>query len=656
MRLRTNIFVWVFLATIVPLTALSLGATYYSEHAYQREVDRAVFRSLDNITATLTRQQEANRHLILGISRAPAVQAYLPVLAAMQRGELLTNIGVHQRRVNHYFEGFQTILPGAFILRILDSQGNTVVKVSQTHISPAIYESLSGLRYAEQEINDSHFVQALSRLPADEVSTMVVPQNHASSDLVYSYLLQDCVVPLYRDGMFIGAVVLTTTGEELDRILNHATRLYGGSLMLLELDPDKSAQALVLYDATDKHLFAQLRRSPVMLQQSYARLLTEEADAKPDGRLITTNDTYLYYHSWLPYPNQFTSWLLVSRIEDDQISAPFTRIRISILLIATTALFITLLLTDLGARRIARPLTGLARRFKAFADGDRQQHVTTDQPIEEVRALAKAFNYLSETLQVAETERDRAQHMVLQSNKLASIGQMAAGIGHEINNPLNNILSYSKLIARGVKASTRLDAELREQLLNDLQALRDEALRASDIVKGILNFARQVPPAYSHFAIPPWLDDTLKLVQQSAKSRHIRLDLHNQYHGNLEGDRSQLQQALVNLLLNAIQASPADGTVQLHVHVEGERLIITVMDEGTGISEAALDNIYDPFFTTKSEGEGSGLGLSISLGIVERHNGTLDIRNNPLRGVTATMILPIHDSTDESAGQTEIDP
>jgi two-component system NtrC family sensor kinase len=180
--------------------------------------------------------------------------------------------------------------------------------------------------------------------------------------------------------------------------------------MLLELDPDKSAQALVLYDATDKRMFAQLRRSPVMLQQSYARLLTEEADAKQDGRLITTNDTYLYYHSWLPYPNQFTSWLLVSRIEDDQISAPFTRIRISILLIATTALFITLLLTDLGARRIARPLTGLARRFKAFADGDRQQHVTTDQPIEEVRALAKAFNYLSETLQVAETERDRAQH------------------------------------------------------------------------------------------------------------------------------------------------------------------------------------------------------------------------------------------------------
>jgi two-component system NtrC family sensor kinase len=656
MRLRTNIFVWVFLATIVPLTILSLGATYYSERTYQREVDRTVLSSLENLAATLVRQQEANRNLILGISRAPALQAYMPVLMAIREGKAIPDSNRRQRRVNLYFEGFQTILPGVFILRILDNQGNTLVKVNQSHISPAIYESLAGRRYVEQEINDSQFVQTLAQLPADEVSSLVIPQQHASSDLTFTYLLQDFVVPLYNDDMFIGAVVLTTAGEELDQILDHATRLYDGSLMLLELNTDNPAQALVLYDAASGHQFAQIRHAPVIQQQPYIRQLVEDADIKPDGRLITASDTHVYYHSWLPYPNQFTSWLLASRIEGARISAPFTRIRISILLIATTALFITLLLTDLGARRIARPLTGLARSIKTFADGDRQQHVAIDQPIDEVRALAQAFNYLSETLQVAEAERDHAQHMVLQSNKLASIGQMAAGIGHEINNPLNNILSYSKLIARSLATTNHLDPELQKQMHRDLQALRHETLRASDIVKGILNFARQVPPAYSRFAVQPWLDDTLRLVQQTARSRHVRLDLDNQFQGELEGDRSQLQQALVNLMLNAIQASPEGGTVQLRVHFEDTKLIITVTDEGIGIDEAVLDNIYDPFFTTKAEGEGSGLGLSISLGIIERHNGTLDIRNKLPLGVCATLVLPVKADTKHSASQPATEP
>lgn len=650
MRLRTNIFVWVFLATIVPLTLLSLGATYYSESSYQREVDRAVLSSLENIAATLSRQQEASRHLVLGISRAPAVQGYLPVLESMLQGEVPNDSEMRTRRVNHYFEGFQTILPGVFLLRILDSQGNTVVKVSQNRVSPAIYESLAGLRYAEQEIADPRFVEDLARLPAEEVSSMILPQHRRPGQLTDTYLLQDNVVPLYRDEVFVGAVVLTMAGEALDRILDHATRLYDGRLQLLELDPDTPDRAVILYDADAGHRFARLRRAPVRAPPATARRLADEAEARPEGRLVLSGKTHLYYQSWLPYPNQFTSWLLASRIDGEVISAPFRRIRMSIVLIAATALLITLLLTDLGARRIARPLTVLTRRIKAFADGDNRQHVATNQPIDEVRALAAAFNYLSDTLQAAEAERDHAQHMALQSNKLASIGQMAAGIGHEINNPLNNILSYSKLIARSLRNADDLAPELRQQLQRDLEALREETLRASDIVKGILNFARQVPPAYSRFAIRPWLADTLKLVQQSARSRHLRLELHAGYDGELEGDRSQLQQALVNLLLNAIQASPADATVHLAVHTEGEQLIITVTDEGCGIDPAVLANIFDPFFTTKAEGEGSGLGLSISLGIVERHHGTLEIHNHPHGGVIATLRLPLQATTDEPAG------
>jgi two-component system NtrC family sensor kinase len=418
--------------------------------------------------------------------------------------------------------------------------------------------------------------------------------------------------------------------------------------MIVELNPDNpDLHGTRLHDEVDGLRFSQVYAASRQLKTSYADEFLEYAADNPEGIFTTPEGQPIYYTVLFAYPNQFTSWVVASRLDANQISAPFTRIRIGIGLFATAALFISILLTDLGARRIARPICQLASQIKAYADGERQQHATTRQPTDEVRALADAFNYLSDTLQAAETERDRAQHMVLQSNKLASIGQMAAGIGHEINNPLNNILSYTKLLTRNLQQNNTVDSSERQQLLTDLQSLRDETLRASEIVKGILNFARQVPPQYSCFDVQPWLEKTLKIVRQAAKSHQVKLVLENEYAGELEGDRGQLQQALVNLLLNAIQASPANSTVQLAAHAEDGHLIIKVCDQGTGISESTLDNIFDPFFTTKPEGEGSGLGLSISLGIVERHQGHLDISNNPQQGVTARLSIPLQAQLDE---------
>jgi len=175
---------------------------------------------------------------------------------------------------------------------------------------------------------------------------------------------------------------------------------------------------------------------------------------------------------------------------------------------------------------------------------------------------------------------------------------------------------------------------------SDLVSLKEEALRASEIIKGILNFARQVTPQYAPFTIRQWLQDTFNLVQQTAKSAGVRLSFDCEEDVIIEGDRGQLQQALINLLINAIQASDRDDEVHVVVQVDEEEVAISVIDQGSGVASGDLDRIYDPFFTTKPEGVGSGLGLSISLGIVERHDGKLILSNNPDRGTTATMVIP----------------
>jgi len=212
---------------------------------------------------------------------------------------------------------------------------------------------------------------------------------------------------------------------------------------------------------------------------------------------------------------------------------------------------------------------------------------------------------------------------------------MAAGIGHELNNPLNNILSFSKLIERDTPS---LNADTQE----DLQGLRNEVERAGRIVKGILNFARQVPPEYTQFDLTVWLNDTLLLVQPEAHKCHVKTVLLDAPDVQMEGDRQQLQQVLVNLLMNAIQASEPNTTVELSAEIIEPGIVkVLVSDQGSGIDDSQRDKIFDPFYTTKKVGEGSGLGLSISLGIVQYHEGQLSLLNNDKGGVDAILALPL---------------
>lgn len=644
MRIRSSIFFWVFFATIVPLTVLALAATYYTEFSYQRDVTRTVNTSLDSLAMEIQRHLENNADLALGMSRAPAVNSFLPVLDAITKNETLPDINIRRSRMNHFFEGFQTIIHGTFFLRILDINGNTLIKVGQQQRSPAIYESLSGINYVEQEINHPEFVKQLRQLPRNETSTLRLPQHKQSNGIIFNFPLLDYAVPLYHEDIQVGALAITLAGEQIDRIFDNAPKFYDGNIFLTENnadDPNRHGQ--LLYELEHNLRLAQIRPKRISVQDIYSFDVLENAINLSEGQYQTDNNQYTHYFvEMFPYPNKLASWIITSRIESDVISAPFNQIRTWIWAIAGAALIISLLLTDIGARMIARPVSQLATNLKAYADGDQKNRVTTNEAIDEIASLAEAFNYMADTLDEAQQQRDRAQHMMLQSNKLASIGEMAAGIGHEINNPLNNILSYTKLISRSIaNNSAELQAQQVTHLQADLDSLRDEALRASDIVRSILNFGRQVPPHYTSFAIKAWLDDTLNLVQQTAKSRHIQLNLDYQGNNELQGDRGQLQQALINLLLNAIQASPQDGHVTISARIDEDRLIINIIDQGSGISTEDMDRIFDPFFTTKPEGEGSGLGLSISLGIIEHHHGTLILTNNDGQGTTASVILPL---------------
>jgi two-component system NtrC family sensor kinase len=626
----------VFLATIVPLTTVALLGTYYIEYNYEHGVEQSITANLQNLGTELKRRLQAQSDFALGLSRANAIQEFLPLLKQAETGRVDSGFNTYRSRINHYFEGFQTILQGMYVMRLMDKFGNVYVKVSQDRRSVPVYEGISGMLFVEPEINGIEFMEKLHAMTPSEVNTLVLMHNGQQSSLMETLPLLDYVVPLYYEDELIGAISLTLFGESLDSILNHAPRLYDAKLFLVENNPDiPKRHGMILYDDTHEIKISQIRNEPKGIVEVYGDKLLEKISNRPAGTFhLKDQRESIYFYEIFPYQTNLASWIMAMRVPDEAVAEPFKQVRQVIWSIAGVALVISLFLGDIGVRLIARPIRRLSLNLLSYAQGEHDQRMETNARIDEIRDMEKAFNTMADSLNTASKERDKAQHMMLQNAKLASIGQMAAGIGHEINNPLNNILSYAKLLERSATGENA-------RILADLKSLKEEALRASDIIRGILNFARQVPPHYAPFNVASWLQDTINLVRQTAKTAGIELAYDCDESLVIEGDRGQLQQALINLLINAIQSSTTGMEVRVSVTSDAMNAIIRVIDQGKGIAHEIIDYIYDPFYTTKPEGEGSGLGLSISLGIVERHRGKLIIENNMQQGVTATMTIPL---------------
>jgi len=642
-RLKTNIFLWVLLASILPLLVLALAVITYSEKQYLKEVGREVNASLNNIVSELDRRLYYERQMILSLANSASMKQYLPVLKSATSGDLHHGYFGLSERLENFLSSFQGVVPGFKNIRVLDSEGNSLIKVRFGVGAVSADDGIETNPYAEEELDDADFRHQLDELPDAELSFLLQPESRWELDEgLRGPVMMDAVFPLSYEKDRVGYLMVNFTGNLVDKILDVVPRLHNGRLLLAEINSDdKSRDGMLLYDDIQGLRLTQQNLSPMYLRVHEGGLLWENVHNKPDGQFTSdAGEAMTYFIEYLPYPNLLATWVLAARVDRQTLVAPFAPIRWAIFLLAVVAVAMSLVLANLGARNIARPISELASYLKRYADGDHRSRVHVGGA-SEIQQMEGSFNYMADKLEHAREERDRAQGMMLQSAKLASIGEMAAGIGHEINNPLNNMLSLIKLMKRDVK-----DAD--SKTLGDLESLREEALRASSIVKSILNFARQVPPQYTQFNALEWLEETRLLVQQAYHLKNMQCHVIVDAASVIQGDRLQLQQVLVNLLLNAIQASEKGAEIIISMQQQEGFQHIHVEDHGKGIKQSDMERIFDPFFSTKDVGEGSGLGLSISLGIVERHGGKLTIENNSDGGVTASIILPAAPSHNNS--------
>ena len=227
------------------------------------------------------------------------------------------------------------------------------------------------------------------------------------------------------------------------------------------------------------------------------------------------------------------------------------------------------------------------------------------------------------------------QARVAQSERLASVGMLAAGVAHEINNPLGGILALTSL--------TLEDTPTPDQRRDNLEEVVRQTERCRDIVKSLLEFSRQSKEGTESVDLNEIARDTYALVGSQSLFFNVVVVMDLDPHlPRIMADRSQLQQVFMNLFVNAAQAMQEEGriTVKSCYGRQDGHVVVTVSDTGHGIDKQHIARIFDPFFTTKEDGRGTGLGLSIAYGIVTQHGGTITVDSEPGKGTTFSMRFP----------------
>jgi two-component system NtrC family sensor kinase len=331
-----------------------------------------------------------------------------------------------------------------------------------------------------------------------------------------------------------------------------------------------------------------------------------------------------------------------------------------LLALATTLLLIAALIM-FTSKNIKNPLNDLIKASIAVANGNKNTRleIKTNQ-LDDMRMVSQAFNDMLDNLQSATEELQNwsqqleykvqkkseelgaAQNELIHIERIASLGKLSSSVAHEINNPLSGILVYTKLIHKQL-SNPELDKTKKDTMLKHLKLIENETKRCGEIVKGLLEFSKKDQEDFESKHLHKILQDTYELMTHPIRIANIS------FHADLQAKSdlifcspNQIKQACVAILVNATEAVHENGEIIISTsNPDIETIRIDISDNGIGMPEDDIPQIFQPFFSTKHDTSGIGLGLAIVHGIVKSHNGRVDVKSELGRGTTISITLPL---------------
>jgi len=294
------------------------------------------------------------------------------------------------------------------------------------------------------------------------------------------------------------------------------------------------------------------------------------------------------------------------------------------------------------ANKIMNPVHQLIKASQQVSEGSLTPEIGPLSKDKEMRILQNTFKDMVASM---ERRRAEAENRLLQSEKQSSVGRLAAGVAHEINNPLTGVLTYTHMLLRR--------KDIGDEIRSDLQTIVESTERVRKIVKGLLDFSRQTKLDQEPTNVNMLIRSVILPMENQAlvKGVSIKFDPGENL-PTVTLDRNQFQSVLINLIINALDATEPGGNINIYTSTglsasdTGHKGVeITIADTGSGIPPDNLDKLFDPFFTTKEVGQGTGLGLSVSYGIVQRHRGTIRVQSELGKGSTFFIWIPIEEDS-----------
>jgi two-component system NtrC family sensor kinase len=530
------------------------------------------------------------------------------------------------------------IVGGTYLVVVLDAEGNVVASRALStagELSPVITEgNWAGLPIVQQVLTSGTELVATEILPAEFLAQVGLDQQ-ARIELQdtpraapepfdpregTAGLALTAVHPVRgADGQLVGAVLAAYLFNNDFTLVDHIKEVAGVDTVTIFFGDLRVSTNVPLEGTGERAIGTRVS------QEVFDQVLVEGEEFT--GPAFVVNQDYITRYAPL-YDHQGQ---VVGSLYVGAKMASFQRLddsfRRQVFLIAGATVLLAILIAIPLAWSISRPLTDLARATRKVSSGDWSVRVSADGR-GEMAMLANSFNTMVETLQ-------DTQERLVQKEKLASVGQLAAGVAHEINNPLGTVLLYADILH---KETPEDDQQHRE----DLQMILREATRCKTIVNDLLNFSRQ----NEILAQETDLNDLLQGMVEEAghKDLYRSIELDTDLDPDLppiQADPLQLHQVFLNLMNNAAEAMPGGGRLTLRTRrgPEAGTVTVQVQDTGVGISEENMKKLFSPFFTTKPIGKGTGLGLAIIYGIVKMHRGQISVQSQEGQGTTFTITL-----------------
>lgn len=395
---------------------------------------------------------------------------------------------------------------------------------------------------------------------------------------------------------------------------------------------ERTGLDIALLDSQFKLLVSSLE-----LDQEKTFLYPSLKKYRPISSLDLLNDSYLMLTKPFLDTEEKTVGYLSILVSQASTQQTLNEIRNIFILLFLGSIGVIIFFSQIASRTILRPINLLLGAIKNIEKGTLDQSIPVP-PMEEIAMVINSFNTMSSSLADTQTQ-------LVHSSKMVSLGQLVAGVAHELNNPIGytySNLSHLNEYLEKIKSWPKQNNKEVDFILKDMESIIQSSLegiqRTKDIVQGLRNFSRLDEAEIKEVDLHEGLESTLKLLNSEIKNK---ITVHKDY-GNIPKILcypSQINQVFMNILSNSIQAIEGAGEIWIKTGTKNDALFISIRDSGKGIKPEHLSRIFDPFFTTKKIGKGTGLGLSISYGIIQKHNGEITVKSEVNKGSTFTITL-----------------